>query len=126
MFDKSSLARMTYEIATAARTFVRLHSELEPHPKLQAGARGTRSYVRTLTSGGKGAIRCLLYLRLFCPRFARRPPRSFSSLVEQAENHHSIEGGNEYLAVGNHRRDIFIVGKRIAAVGLIAVVKLVG
>lgn len=53
-------------------------------------------------------------------------PQSFPSLVKQTENHHSIVGGDEYLTAGNHRRDIFIVGKRIAAVGLIAIVKLVG
>ena len=42
--------------------------------------------------------------------------------MEQAENDHSSEGADEYSAIGDHRCDEFIVGKRIAAAGLIAVV----
>ena len=54
------------------------------------------------------------------------PPEAPHPLMEQAENDHSGEGADEYSAVGDHRCDEFIVGKRIAAAGLIAVVQLVG
>jgi|ERR1035438_934390 hypothetical protein len=47
-------------------------------------------------------------------------------LAEQTKNHHSGESADEDLAVGDHLRNVFTVGKRIAAAGLIAVVQLIG